>query len=117
MKCSFGISDFLTDISSLSHSVVFLYFFALITEEILNFLFTKTYTANIISHVEIRKLLLLLLSCFRRVQLLATPWTAALPGSSVHGIFQARVLEWVAIPMMRSKTRTKVSVCAEDKGY
>ena len=43
-----------------------------------------------------------------RVQLLATPWTAAhqslcnptdgsLPGSSVHGIFQARVLEWGAI--------------------
>ena len=26
---------------------------------------------------------------------LATPWT--LPGSSVHGIFQARVQEWVAI--------------------
>ena len=33
MKCSFGISDFLEEISSLSHSVVFLYFFALIAEE------------------------------------------------------------------------------------
>src|SRR5574337_658743 len=33
MKCSFGISDFLEESSSLSHSVVFLYFFALITEE------------------------------------------------------------------------------------
>ena len=33
MKCSFGISNFLEEISSLSHSVVFLYFFALITEE------------------------------------------------------------------------------------
>ena len=32
MKCSLGISNFLEDISSLSHSVVFLYFFALITE-------------------------------------------------------------------------------------
>ena len=38
-----------------------------------------------------------------RVQLLATPWTlsdpmdCSLPGSSIHGIFQARVLEWVAI--------------------
>ena len=30
------------------------------------------------------------------VQLFATPWTVAyLPGSSIHGIFQARVLEWV----------------------
>ena len=33
MKCSLGISNFLKEISSLSHSVVFLYFFALITEE------------------------------------------------------------------------------------
>ena len=33
MKCSLGISDFLEEIPSLSHSVVFLYFFALITEE------------------------------------------------------------------------------------
>ena len=30
MKCSLGISHFLEEISSLSHSVVFLYFFALI---------------------------------------------------------------------------------------
>ena len=30
MKCSLGISNFLEEISSLSHSVVFLYFFALI---------------------------------------------------------------------------------------
>ena len=27
----------------------------------------------------------------------ATPWTIALPGYSVHGIFQARILEWLAI--------------------
>ena len=33
MKCSLGISNFLEVIPSLSHSVVFLYFFALITEE------------------------------------------------------------------------------------
>ena len=33
MKCSLGIFNFLEEISSLSHSVVFLYFFALITEE------------------------------------------------------------------------------------
>ena len=32
------------------------------------------------------------------VRLLATPWTAAhQAGSSVHGVFQARVLEWGAI--------------------
>ena len=33
MKFSLGIFDFLEEISSLSHSIVFLYFFALITEE------------------------------------------------------------------------------------
>ena len=33
MKYSLGISHFLEEISSLSHSVVFLYFFALIAEE------------------------------------------------------------------------------------
>ena len=33
MKCSLGISNFLEEISSLSHSIVFFYFFALITVE------------------------------------------------------------------------------------
>ena len=33
MKCSLGISNFLEEISSLSHSIAFLYFLALITEE------------------------------------------------------------------------------------
>ena len=33
MKCSHGISNFPEAISSLSHSIVFLYFFALIAEE------------------------------------------------------------------------------------
>ena len=94
-------------------------------------------------------MLLLLLSCFSRVRLCATPWTAAhqaplslgfsrqehwsglpfpspiheseseseaaqscpalsypmdcsLPGSSIQGIFQARVLEWGAIAFSKS---------------
>ena len=33
MKSSFGISNFLENISSLSHCIVFLYFFALITDK------------------------------------------------------------------------------------
>ena len=33
MKCSLDISNFLEEISSVSHSIVFLYFFSLITEE------------------------------------------------------------------------------------
>ena len=35
-----------------------------------------------------------LLSC---VRLFANPMDCNLPGSSVHGIFQARILEWAAI--------------------
>ena len=35
------------------------------------------------------------------VQLFVTPVDCSLPGSSVHGIFQARVLEWVAISFSR----------------
>ena len=38
MKCSLGISNFLEEISSLSHSVVFLYFLALIAEAFLSLL-------------------------------------------------------------------------------
>ena len=42
MKCSLGISDFLDEISSLSHSIVFLYFFELIAEE--GFLISSCYS-------------------------------------------------------------------------
>ena len=45
MKYSFGISDFLEEISSLSHSVVFLYFFALIAEEC--FLISSCYSLEL----------------------------------------------------------------------
>jgi len=34
---------------------------------------------------------------FSRVRLLATPMDYSPPGSSIHGIFQARALEWGAI--------------------
>src|SRR5574337_1212214 len=45
MKFSFGISDFLEEIPSLSHSVIFLYFFALITEE--GFLISSCYSLEL----------------------------------------------------------------------
>ena len=45
MKCSFGISDFHEEIPSLSHSVVFLYFFALIAEE--GFLISSCYSLEL----------------------------------------------------------------------
>ena len=55
------------------------------------------------------------LSCFSRVWLFETPWTVAcsLPGFSVHGILQARILEWVAVSSFRGSSwprdRTHVS--------
>ena len=38
------------------------------------------------------------------VRLCATLWTAAPSGSSVHGILQARVLEWVSMPSSRGSS-------------
>ena len=44
---------------------------------------------------------------------LCNPMDCSLPGSSIHGIFQARVLEWVAISCSRGSSwprdRTQVS--------
>ena len=44
------------------------------------------------------------------------PMDCSLPGSSVHGILQARILEWVAIPFSRGSSqprdRTQVSCIA-----
>ena len=45
MKYSLGISTFLEEISSLSYSIVFLYFFALITEE--DFLISPCYFSDL----------------------------------------------------------------------
>ena len=51
--------------------------------------------------------------CYLQVKLLVTqlcltPWDpmdSSLPGSSVHGIFQARILEWVAVFFSRGSSR------------
>ena len=46
------------------------------------------------------------LSCFSRVQL----WNSmdsSLPGSSVHGLLQTRILEWVDRPLEKRSTRTR----------
>ena len=38
---------------------------------------------------------------------LETPWTVTLPGSSVHGILQARILKWVAISFSRGSSQPR----------
>ena len=72
MKCFLGISNFLEEISSLSHSIVFLYFFALIT------------AAAAAKSLQ---------SC----PALCDPIDGSPPGSTIPGILQARTLESVAI--------------------
>ena len=51
MQCSFGISNILKESSSLSPSVVFLYFFALITEE--SFLISPCYSLELCIQMDI----------------------------------------------------------------
>ena len=41
------------------------------------------------------------------VQRCVTPMDCSPPGSSVHGILQARILEWVAIPFSRGPSRPR----------
>ena len=42
-----------------------------------------------------------------RVRLFCDPMDYRLPGSSVHGISQARILEWVAISFSRGSSRPR----------
>ena len=82
MKCYLGISNFPEELSSLSHSIVFLYFFALITEE-----------------SEVAQ------SC----PTLCDPIDGSPPGSPVPGTLQSRTLEWVAISFSNAwKWKVKV---------
>ena len=41
---------------------------------------------------------------------LRNPMACRLPGSPAHGILQARILEWIAIPFSRANTRDMSSV-------
>ena len=40
-------------------------------------------------------------------QTLCNPMDCSLPGSSVHGIFQARILAWVAISFSRGSSQPR----------
>ena len=74
MKCSLGISNFLEEISSLSHSVVFLYFFALITEE--GFLISSYYSLGL---------------CIQ--MLISFLFSVAFPGGATRGAVAAQAQE------------------------
>ena len=55
-----------------------------------------------------------LLKCVLVTQLCPTlcdPMDYSPPGSSVHGMFQARILEWVAIPFSKGSSRPRDGIC------
>ena len=47
------------------------------------------------------------LSCLSHVQPFVTPMDCSLSGPSVHGLLQARILEWVAMPSSRGSSRPR----------
>ena len=42
---------------------------------------------------------------------LCDPMNCSVPGSSVHGVHQARILHWVAIPSSRGSSQPTVPTC------
>ena len=51
------------------------------------------------------------LSHFNRVQLFCDPIDCSPAGSSVHGILQVRILEWVAMPSSRGSSWPRDETC------
>ena len=97
MKHSLGISNFLEEISSLSHSIVFHYFFALIPEEgLFSLLFFGTLHSDVYIFPFLLCLLLLLFS-----QLFLRPLqTTVLP--FLHFLFLGMVLITASCTMSRT---------------
>ena len=50
---------------------------------------------------------------------LCDPMDCSLPGSSVHGIVQARILEWVSMPSSRgsSQPRDRIQISLTEGGF
>ena len=58
--------------------------------------------------------------CAKSLQLcspLCNPTDCSPPGSSVHGILQARTLEWVAMPSSRGSSRPRDQTCNSCSSY
>ena len=114
MKCSLGIFNFLEEISSLSHFVAFLYFFALITEE--GFLISSCYSLELCIKMLLLLLLLLLLSSFSHVQLCATPQMVAHQAPPSLGFSRQEDWSWLLFPSStheseKSKAKLKSLRC------
>ena len=49
--------------------------------------------------------------CAQLCPILCGPMNCSLPGSSVHGIFQSRILEWVVISSSRPSSQLRDQTC------
>ena len=58
-------------------------------------------------HLNIWIFILCMLSCFSHVLTFCDPMDHSLPDSCVHGILQARLLEWVAMPFYRGSSQPR----------
>ena len=60
----------------------------------------------------------LIMATFAQLYLtLCSPMDCNLPGSSVHGIFQARILEWVATSYFRGSCQRRDQTCISCVSY
>ena len=101
------IYNFLEEISSLSHSIVFLYFFALITEE--GFLISPCYCLELCTQMVLPAAAVAAAKSLQSCPTLWYPIDGSPPGSPIPGILQARILEWVAISFSNAwKWKAKV---------
>ena len=75
--------------------------------------FIYVLVAETVSDSLLAVLCLVIQSCLT----LCDPMDCSLPGSSVHGILQARILEWIAMPSFRGSSwprdQTQVSCIAD----
>ena len=75
------------------------------------FIKLRTYCAESFGH---KMVLCCVLRCAKSLQLCPTlqdPMDCSPLGSSVHGILQARILEWVALPSSRGSSRPRDQSC------
>ena len=70
------------------------------------FLLQRKGDENQIYISKLSTMLLLLLGCTQSCLTLCNPMDCSLPGSSVHGILQASILDWVAIPFSKGSFPT-----------
>ena len=125
MKCSLGISNFLEEISSLSHSVVFLYFFALIIVKAMVFPMVmygcESWT---VKKAESWRIDAFELRCWRR--LLRVPWTASRsnqsilkevsPECSLEGLMLKLKLQYFGHLMWRTNSLEKTLMLGKIEG-